>query len=425
MLKKCRYLIFIVLLMVSMPVWAVDPNVKDTLNIFNFGGVKDVEIFEAAHERFKKRFPNVKINNQMVPVSASWATYINKLLTQIAGGTSPDIVNIAIEGVQLLVSKDVMMPLGKFVENDADAKVLLEDIAPALVDVLKVENELYFFPHSWNNMVMYYNKSLFDEAGIPYPSENWTWQEFLEIAQKLTKKDASGKTIQWGYEIPNFNFGLTPWFLTNDTLQLSADWKKSNLDDPKMLESLQFLTDLVHKYKVAPSPGIEDNMSAEQLFTTGKLAMLSRGHWPIQTFYANDFRNFDVQYMPSKQKRTSVFGVGGYGIMKSSPNQELAWELIKEYLSKETMNATAGAGVAIPARRSEAYSEVFLKHPENSKVYYDSINDAKAVPSPPNFGKFDTIFMRHVNLALLGGTSPEQALADAHKELSKAMKRVK
>ncbi len=423
MFRKITLICLMAVMMFSMTAWGIDSNIKATLKIFNFGGTNDVKIYSAAGERFKKRFPHVEIVDTMVPVD-SWAIYTNKLILQITGGNAPDVINMAIEGMRLLHSKGVVYPLDEFIESEPSSKELMADVDPALRKPGVIDGKLYYFPNSWNNMVIYYNKSIFKKAGIPLPKKDWTWNEFLEIAKKLTIRDDSGLVTQWGFEVPAFNFGLTPWFLTNDTLQLKNNLKESNLDDPKMLESLQFLVDLIHKHKVAPTPSGQ-NQNAEQLFSAGKLAMISRGHWPISGFYDNNFRDFDVQYIPRNRKSTSVFGVGGWAITKDSPNKELAWELIKEFLSHETMGATATAGVAIPARRSEAYSAAFLKHPENSKIFYDSIQDSVAVPSPKNFGKFNNIFMRHVNESLAGNVSPKEALQAAHKELKKAMRKVR
>src|SRR5262249_3438216 len=158
---------------------------------------------------------------------------------------------------------------------------------------------------------------------------------------------------------------------------------------------------------------------------SGKLAMSAWGHWPIQGFIANNFKDFDVQYWPRKTAATSVHGVGGWGICKDSKNKELAWELIKELTSKDTIQATAEAGVAIPARRSVAEGEVFLKFPSNSKFYYGSLKDTKPVPSPANFNDFETIFMRHFGEIMSGAKSPEDGMKEGHEELSAAMAKLK
>ena len=84
--------------------------------------------------------------------------------------------------------------------------------------------------------------------------KGWTWDEFREVAKALTVKDAAGNVTQFGYEVPNQNFFVQPWFFSNGTSALSEDWSASNMLDPKVAESLQFLHDLIHVDGVSPIP---------------------------------------------------------------------------------------------------------------------------------------------------------------------------
>ena len=390
-----------------------------TLTIFDFGGDADKKIYADAHARFKKKYPNVTIVDNFTPVT-TWSEYSNKITTQVAGGQSPDIINIAIEGARLLQSKGLLQPLDEFIANDPSAKELTDDVDPALIAPFKIDGKTWYIPHSWNNMIIYYNTKIFKDAGIDPPKPDWTWDDFLGIAKKLTT--GSGADQVFGFGIPNFNFGLQPWMLTNGTTQLTTGWVDSNLNDPKVVEAITFVHDLVHVHKVSPAVEGADN---NQLFASGKIAMGGWGHWPIQGFIGNNFRDFDVQYWPKKASQTHVFGVGGWGVAKDSKNAALAWELIKELTSKETIQASAEAGVAIPARRSVAESAAFLKFPANSKIYYDTLKDTKPVPSPANFNEVETIFMRHMGEIMSGATTPEAGMKAAHEELAAAMAKLK
>jgi multiple sugar transport system substrate-binding protein len=168
------------------------------------------------------------------------------------------------------------------------------------------------------------------------------------------------------------------------------------------------------------SPSVEGTEN-EQLFAAGKLAMSAWGRWPLPTFIGAEFKDFDVQYWPRKTAATSIHGIGGWGISPRSENKALAWELIKDFTSLDTNTALANAGASIPALRSAAETPEFLSYPPNAKIYYESLNDTKPVPSPPNFNEFESIFIRHFGEILSGGTSPEDGLNAAHEELSEAM----
>lgn len=391
------------------------PNdITATLTIFDFGGDAEVKIYADAHARFKQRYPNVTVVDNFTPVNESWSSYADKITTQIAGGQSPDIINVAIEGTRLLVKQGLLAPIDEYVKQGGQE--LMADVAPALIEAFIVDGKQWQMPHAWNNMVIYYNTKMFADANIEPPKQDWTWDDFLATAQKLTT--GSGGDQVFGFGIPSFNFGLQPWFLTNGTSPLTPDWSQSNLNDPKAVEAIKFVHDLVHVHKV--SPAVEGTDPAN-LFATGKVAMTGFGHWPIQSFIANNFRDFDVQYWPRKLAATTVYGVGGWGIGSSSQNKALAWELIKELSGKETSQAIADAGAAIPGLRSVAASESFLKFPANSKIWYESLNDAKAVPSPANFNDVETIFMRHYSEIMSGSVTPEAGMQAAHEELSAAM----
>ena len=386
-----------------------------TLTIFDFGGDADKKVYADAHARFKETHPDVTIVDNFTPVS-TWSEYSNKIVTQVAGGQAPDIINIAIEGARLLVSKDLLIPLDDILAKDPASSELTDDVHPALIAPFNIDGKTWYIPHSWNNMVIHYNTKLFAEAGLEPPKADWTWDDFLETAKQLTKGEGDNKVF--GFGIPNFNFGLTPWLLTNSTYQLNDEWTDSNLNDPKVVESVQFVHDLVHVHGVSPAVEGTDN---NNLFVSGRLAMSGWGHWPIQGFLANDFKDFDVQYWPRHTAATSVFGVGGWGISKTTPLSDLSWQLIKELTSKQTIQATADVGVAIPARRSVAESEAFLALPPNAKIFYESLNDTKPVASPANFNELETIFMRHMGEVMSGAADPEAAMNAAHEELSAAM----
>ena len=94
-------------------------------------------------------------------------------------------------------------------------------------------------------MVMYYNKDIFDEKGVEYPKEGWTWDEFMETAEKLTYEE-NGKTI-YGYGLSSSYFQLTPWWATNSAYPVSEDYEKPALNSPAMLESITFLKSMVDK----------------------------------------------------------------------------------------------------------------------------------------------------------------------------------
>jgi multiple sugar transport system substrate-binding protein len=391
-------------------------DIEATLTTFNYGDAAQQKIYADAIGRFNQKYPNVTVKDQYTPF-VLWSEYANKLTTLVAGGQVPDVIHVAIEGTRLVVSKGLLDPLDDLVAADTAMQDLIStEFEQPLMDAFTVDGKLYQIPVEWNNMVIFYNTKMFADAGVPAPTTEWTWDDFLNAAKALTSGEGGDKT--YGFGIPFFTFGLMPWFLTNSTYPLTDDWSQSNLNDPKVLETVTFLRDLIHVHGVSPTVEGTDN---EQLFAAGKLAMGGWGRWPISGFLDAGFQDFDIQYNPRKTAATSVHGIGGWGVTPQSENKALAWELVKVMCDAQVNTDTVNGGVSIPAMRSAAETPEFLEFPPNAKIYYESLNDTKPVPSPANFNEFESIFIRHLGEIFSDSTSPEDGLAAAHEELTAAM----
>jgi multiple sugar transport system substrate-binding protein len=404
-------------LSVSFAQTAPTADTKGSLVLFDFGDANDKQIRDAAIARFNKRYPNVKVTDQFTPIS-SWSDYLNKLVTQIASGKAPDLIHIATEGVQLAVRKNLVMPLDELT-SEPSGKELLSDVDPALVKGFSVEGKLYLVPVAWNNMMIYYNTKVFSEAGIPRPSNDWTWDDFLSTAKRLTSGEGPAK--KFGFGIPYFNFGLTPFWYSNETAVLKDDLKQSNLGDPKFLEAVKFIHGLARENGVSPDPANTDPNAVFQLFAAGKIAMTGGGHWPMQFFKANNFTDFDVVPWPKNKAQKTVFGADGWGISTKTRQRGIAWEMVKELAAVESQQQAAGLGVAIPARRLVAESKEFLAQPAHAALFYESLRYAAPVQAPANYPEVERVLMQHLSQVMADEVKPEEALKAANEELSAAM----
>lgn len=404
------------------PALAAPPSdIKATLNVVRFGDENDVKTVGLMIQRFNKRYPNVTVKVQRFTSANGWPEYLSNVMNLIASGNPPDVLDMPIEGVSTMASRDLMMDLDALAAKDDQAQELLSDVEPNIINSMRYDKKLYFFPTAWNNIVIYYNKNAFKKAGLQPPSPTWTWDDFLKTAQKLTLRDAKGKVTQYGYFIPDYGFGIAPWFLTNGTDKLTPDWRKSNVKDPKFRESLQFLHDLIYKYKVSPA---FQAGAGESAFVAQQAAMISIGHWPIASFLKS-FKDFDVAVVPRKTASNTVFGGEGNGILKTSKNPELAWEFVKELTSKQSQAELAGAGLAIPARRSAANLPAFLSFPANAQIFYGSAKTAIPIASPPNFAQVDEIVMRNITAYMTNNQTLDNAIATMDRELTRSLDRVK
>jgi len=217
------------------------------------------ETFTNAVTRAKDLLPNINLkvtNTQIV----NWAGYSDLVITQIAGGEQLDVIMIAVEGVPLLGRKKILIPLESYIAADAGAQATIADTHPLLLSMLQYQGKQLEIPFSWNNMVMYYNTKIFKDKGIDPPKPDWTWDDFIATSTKVASVKGTADDLYaysfWGGTM----FGMCAWYFVNDTSPLTDDWKNSNMLDPKVAETLQFLADLILKYKVTPNPsGWDEN----------------------------------------------------------------------------------------------------------------------------------------------------------------------
>lgn len=390
-----------------------------TLQLAAFGGDAENTAVTNAIARFNKKYPNVKVEMTIDPISTGWGDYVTKILGQFNAGTQPDVVGTAIETFQAFASRDLFLPLDSYVAANPE----FSDFAPSLLEQSKYKGQQIYIPIGWNNIMINYNRDLFDAAGVPYPKDgNWTWDEFREVAKKLTVKDGSGTVTQYGYEVPNQNFFIQPWFFTNGTGVLTDDWSASNMLDPKVSETLQFLHDLIHVDGSSPIPG--SGAPWDNQFFAGQVAMISRGHWIVQGAKANGV-NMDIANVPSKETPNTVIGFGGYAVSKSSAHPELAQALVTELTSADTQLEEGIGGGGVPGRKSAADNPAFAEFPPSAALYYASLPNTKAVPSPANFQEVEKIFIRYYTAMMADEISIADGVKQADAELNDSFARLK
>ncbi len=389
----------------------------------------DLEVVEKALiPLVKERVPDVDLAVDITPWgSGGWDTYADNLITRIAGGEGLDILHIAIEGVPLLAEKKIFRPLDPFLEKDGPFKADVEkDIHPVLLKALAWKGQQIELPTDWNNMVIHYNYKIFAEQGVAEPSKDWTWDDFLASCKTLA--DVKGtEEDRYAFSFWDFQFGMSPWYHNNDTSPFKNNWEDSNMDDPKVAETLQFLRDLILKHKVTPNPA---GWNEDGQFFSGHLCMRGCGGWCIAGCNNNKFYDYKLQYYPHKAgPLKTVVGVGGDGLATLCRDPDAAWEVLKIVNGPEfTLEYTKANGSPM-ARRSVASSAAFMDRakpaPADMSIYYASLDYAAYVPSPPNFNVIDPLLQRWYSQIWNGEITVEAACAGAHKELQAEMDKLK
>jgi len=348
-----------------------------------WGSPEEIDIITSSIEDWQTEHPNIKIVFEHTPYTG----YDSKILTRIAGGAAPDIIATEVDYFVTFASKNVLEDLEPYIA--ADPEYSKSKFFPSILNRFTVNDKLYAIPRDVAPFAcVFYNKNLFDAAGIPYPTDDWTWDDMLNKARALTKEE-NGRTVQYGFygwAWQNFVYGNGGGLV--DDIENPT---KTMIDDPKSIEGLQFYADLVNLYKVMPAPVALANlgMGVDLMFASGRLAMFLSGIWETPGLRNYDFE-WDVVMFPKNSKGIRAFGSGGsgYAILKSSKNKKEAWEVIKALTGATGQAKLAKRGLAQPSLIEVAEGENWALSPEppaNKKMLNEAVKHIVFSPFHPKW----------------------------------------
>lgn len=364
---------------------------------------KVVAAFQAAH-------PEIKVDFQLLP----YADYFTSLKTWIAGGTAPDVASLDLSMLQEMAAAGSLADLNPMIKADGYD---LSAYYQSTLDMFQNNGGQYGLPASYSNVVMYYNKSLFDAAKLPYPDDKMDWATFVDTAKKLTKDTNGDGTIDtfgtsrlwWPYYM--LFVGATPF---------NADATKCTLTDQNAVDGFQAMVDLTLKDKVAPSANDLAAQDDWHMFEGGRIAMYPIGPWSISEFndVIKDF-DWDATTLPSGptgKKVTFLFG-NAYSVLSSSKQQAAAFEFMKFVTGAEGDQIRQDAGFEIAPIKSVAEGS-FLKamegkKPANAKVFLDSAAFAVSVPTHAHWSEIADAISSQLDSALLGDITVPVAMKNA------------
>ena len=329
--------------------------------------------------------------------------FSQKVLTEAVGGTPPDIAFCEVNLFVDFYNKQLFIPLNDFIQKDQTFNI--DNYFPLLVDRFTVNKEIYIIPRDVAPFaVVYYNKSLFDAEGLKYPTDDWTINDLLNLSIKLTKRDAHGQAIQYGFYTwawPNFVYAFGGALVDN-----VKNPKRSLFNAPSTIKGLQFYLDMMYKYKVMPTPSTLQT-GYQELFKTSKLAMYCSGIWETPQLRQGATFDWDVVMFPKGPKGDRGFNSGGsgYGILKWCKNKELAWKVLKLLTSSDAQKDLAEIGLAQPADKNLAASKAWAlskQKPLNKKMLNKAVDYIRFDPFTPKWNfisknilsnKLDPVFL--------------------------------
>ncbi|MBY8858426.1 sugar ABC transporter substrate-binding protein [Nocardia sp. CA2R105] len=384
---------------------------SDALTFFFQAAPDEATVRMQIIEAFTTLYPEIKVQVQMSGPDPN-----QQILTYAAGGKCPDVV-MQWESYSHMVELGILENLDSFLDADpAYAARLRADGEPALYEMFRYRGGQYVLPEQWAGIFLYYNRKLFEEAGVQPPpgrwEDAWTFEEFLAAARALTKRDSSGKATQWGFvdawPVPRYSaaiFGMNnggEWFVP------PTDPQRTGIDGDEFIEGFQFYADLSGKYGVAPRSSDSEALPSIELFSQGKAAMVLTGHWQYSAMLAVSDLDFDVTVLPvgpHGHGAKSDIGTTGLAISATSPRKELAWEFVKFATGPEGQQAVAKSGLFVPALKSALHSEDFAKaHSKirNLEVLTGGPSNSNPIPVTPNWARIDDAYHRAADHILRG-----------------------
>ncbi len=347
---------------------------------------------------FKKSHANIDVKVDVTPYDQYWT----KLETAVTGGSAGDVFWMNGPNIVKYASNDVLMPIDDQISAD---KVDLKNYPDALVALYTVNGKHYALPKDFDTVGLWYNKQLFDAAGVKYPDATWNWQTLRDAAKKLTN---TSKGV-WGVAAPlRDQTGFYNTIPQNGGYVIADDKKSSGLDKPEAIGGIQFWTDLIQD-KSSPTLAQMTDTTPESMFESGKIAMLYGGSWTATEFAQNEYTKdkVDVAVLPQGKERATVIHGLGNVISANTKNPKEAWEFVKFLGSKEAADIQAKTGTVIPAYTGTQDSWVKSTPNFHLQVFIDELAYAKPYPVSKNTAAWNDAMMKLFIPAWSGQQSAE------------------
>lgn len=411
--------------------WDVPGRSPDELIIAIRGTAANTKARQALVARFRELHPDIPI--RMIAIQgASWRDFFTKILTMIAAGTTPDVIYVATEGLQLFADR-LALPLDDLVRRDAaELDDYFTDVHPALVESTMYEGSLFALPIDWNGAGIFVDTTVRERAGLSHPSSTWTVDDFVGDLREI-KQTSPPEAIPFNWQNGLWG-GALPWLMLNGSNFVRPDrfdgggwlwdrfyagaasargrgggfrWTEPTADAPASIEAVELLCDLATE-GLASRPVAGGANNTLGLFVAHNVGMTPAGGAWARALSLNGMEpgTFDAALFPRWRTHQHQFGGSGYVVMKSSTKVDAAWEWIKFATSAEAIGMALGTQNTTPARRSLASAERYVETgPEHWEAFYgllDDTPDPLPIPAPPRGADVEAAVISQIGVALSG-----------------------
>ena len=349
-------------------------------------------------EQFEAENPEIDLTIEVI----DWDAGFQKLSTLVSADNAPDLANIATIWLPELVDLDVVQPLDDFAGED-----FLDRFVPKALRGAMYEDTLYGLPIAMSARALYCNSTMVGE-----PPANW--DELVEVGRQTTDRPAGkfGFGVQGAKVETDVYFYYFLW--ANGGEILNEDNTRAAFNSPEGVEALQFLVDLVHRYKISePDPTAYNREGLQDLFKSGNLAMTITGPW-FWKMLEEDVPDlsYELAPIPANKQQVTMAVTDNIVMFKSSAQKDAAWKFIEFFYDPELRLEWAKTFGMLPELKEVAESD-YITGSEQWSLLMSLLPDARFVPLHPRWKEIADEIITGLQEAYLQTKTPQQALDDA------------
>ena len=347
-----------------------------------FGEPEELKAFREVVAAYGEVEPEVEV--QLIEASDR-DDLIARLSTSIAGGRPPDLFLINYRFFGQFAARGALEPIEDRFESSTAFEP--DDFYPQALDAFRYDGRLVCLPQNVSSLVVYYNRDLFEQAGVAEPEPGWTWGEMVAKAIELTRdEDGDGNVDQYGLGVEPTLIRIAPFVWSNGG-ELVDDVRRPTrftLDTPAAQEAMQAFFDLRQLHLVVPTEEEIESEDDETRFLNGRTAMVLSSRRATPAFRTITAFDWDVAALPRHERQAGILHSDAYCLTAASEEKDAAWRFMEFALGPEGQRITARSGRTVPSLISVSRSEAFLDpdaKPANSRVFLDTIDAIRRVPN--------------------------------------------
>lgn len=396
-----------------------------TLRWSVWGSPEELASHQAVADAYMKDNPSIKIVIEHTP----WDGYHTKLKTIVASGdlsALPDVMFLG-QDFNQYASEGVLENLTPWIERSGYDR---NDYWPTLIERATVNGGIYGLQRDLDLRLLYYNKDFFDEAGVPYPDETWTWDDWADAAKKLSIVEASGRVARYGIGMETGKWGMLLAQSGGAYLDDPRNPSRCALNTPESLRALNFYAELLSANAAMRPATLQQVGGDAGAFQQKQVAMIVQNASRAPTFSAAGM-NFDVAPIPIPKGGRRVNNAGGarWVMSSASAHKEEAWRFLQWLQSPNGgIDIYTKRGEIFPALRSVAQSPSFLQvdaEPRNRQAFVIEARDVQLFTFGdfPEFSELnDLIIEPNLQLIWSGQATVEQTIPEVCQRVNEFLK---